>query len=355
MSVRLENVRRLWGRVAFTIVVAAWTAQAADAPAPSRPIEFSDPRSDTLTTNVNPSSGKFPGAPGLEANLPGLESFASLRGSLIGALPSPPSRGAVVNKRETDLFDSGNNFLVQSPEETMRELLVKGLLKTPDRDPNAPDKGSMQPSAGSMDRLYEGMVSGRPQTAHRSQYYDSFGSRKTTEQRTGFFELEESKSSWGDSDATPSKSSPGSDPFSRLSLSSARPNTLSDVFGLRNNGREDDRLSPDKKREEEAMKEQLEAFRSILSYPVSPLEGPGPLAGPSGSNPWLSTSSPLPVTPDLHSGLAPFQGTGFNPSWQSPAAPAAPIPSSLSPLPYTPPPSRTAAPKPIFTVPQRAF
>ena len=99
------------------------------------------------------------------------------------------------------------------------------------------------------------------------------------------------------------------------------------------------------------MKVQLEQFRNVLSYPAAMPELSGPLVG-SKANPWTGNGigTPLQQNPFGQAG-----GGSLNSYWQAPAAPVAPVPQSLAPVPYVPPPMRSLAPKPIFSVPQRAF
>jgi hypothetical protein len=357
MSHRLSSFRCLCGGVAFSVGVAVWTVQAADGPAqPGQSIEFSDPGSSTRVTNVNQLGEKAHSMRYLEGNSIGTESFSPLGGSLTGMLPPPPaSGGAAVNNREKDLFDSGNSVLFRTPEETLQRLLVKDLLKLPDLEPNGQNNGLMQQPAPSMERFYERLLDGRPQMAGQPKYYDSFGSRNAGGYRSGSSELEESRSPWGAADTLSSKNLPGSDLNSRFSPSSTRPDSLSDLFGLHKNRREDDELSPEKKREDEAMKKQLDDYRTLLGSPSSPLEGFGSVASPARPNPWSGGSSALPTVLDNYGIFGAMRGTFANSALSPPIAPVAPLPSSLAPVPYTPPPNRTQAPKPIFTVPQRAF
>lgn len=353
MSFRPASFGCLCGGVAFTICVGLWNVQAADSSRRNgQPIEFSDPRSDTLITNVIQLGEEAKGTRHLEANSPESEPLTLPRSSLNAILPPPVAvSGVIINKRGKDAFDALNNSEFNTPEEAMREMLVNELLKLPGYEPNRQTKDQRRQPAPSIESVYERMLVGGAETANPWRYYDLFGSRRTAEERHGSSALEEPKSPWGD-DGLTLKNYADSALNSRLSRPDTGPKSLSDLFGLDADNRPNE-MSPEAIRAKEAQENQLKRFQDLLNgiydiQPTATAENSSPAA-----NPWESSTVVFPSAPEQPNPWAKAQGA-INPNLLPPSAPAVQVPSSLSPAPYTPPP-KTPPPKPLFSVPQRAF
>jgi hypothetical protein len=131
-----------------------------------------------------------------------------------------------------------------------------------------------------------------------------------------------------------------------------------DLFGPRDNRGEDAELLLESKRAEELQKRQIDDYKALLGYSRTPLDDAGQLTPSAGQNPLSTGSLATPLVPDPYNPFAMAPSTvnpTLDPGLLAPTAPQAPVPSSLAPVPFAPPLGRTTAPKPIFSVPKRAF
>ena len=355
MSARLSSLRCLWSGVAFMAWAAAIALQAADpSPQPGQTIEFSAPKSDAAVTNLDQLDEKLHGEREIGAGS-SQEQFGILSGSsLHGGLPPPlPSSPVVVRRHGSDEFglDAGAGF--RTPEETFRDVLIKQFLGVPASQQNDPRNGSMQPPASSLQSFYEQMLSGRSDAANGVKKPGFSGSRKTDQDGKRSSDPDDAKAPGGNFDALTTKDILRSDLNSRLSISDSRPNSDSDFFGLGNNRKADIGSLLEARREQEDVKRQLEDYRAILGYSSTPaLADPGSALSSTRPN-LLSVSRPAAPAPNRYNPFALTPGALGSTQPLPPGAPLAPVPSSLTPVPYTPPPPRV--PTSDFSVPRRVF
>jgi hypothetical protein len=146
MSFRLSR-RVIWlaatSLVVSVVVVGSAKAQSKER---GRPIEFSLPKSDEVTTNLQQLTSKKDSLKQLEEELyKPLESF-SPKGSLEGVaapLPRAPSAPAVPSKRVKDMLEKRKNWVFMSPEDMLGTPTVEDVLKTPEGVPDKEEKNEL--------------------------------------------------------------------------------------------------------------------------------------------------------------------------------------------------------------------
>src|SRR6516162_4530540 len=132
-----------------------WGCGAAD-PQRGRPIEFSDPRSAEITTNLNQLS-KRGGLRELEADLfKPLQSF-SVKGSLDGVEEAPPvgmaSRARSLTKKERERLEQRRNWYLNSPDDLTKGPSVEEIFNLPDYGPEGKEKSKKTPIEKYYERL----------------------------------------------------------------------------------------------------------------------------------------------------------------------------------------------------------
>jgi len=136
-----------------------------------RPIEFSSPKSDEVTTNLHQLTSKKDSLRQLEEDLyKPLESF-SVKGSLEGvAAPPPrvPSAPAVQSKRVKELLERRKNWGFMSPEDMFGVPTADEVLKTPQIGPNADAKKELP----AFERYYHRLAKKRVGPANPLQSQD---------------------------------------------------------------------------------------------------------------------------------------------------------------------------------------
>ena len=99
-----------------------------------RPIEFSEPRSDEVTTNLHQLTSKKDGLRQLEEDLyKPLQSFtpkSSLEG-VVAPPPRPPAAPVIQSKRAKELLERRKNWVFMSPEDLLAGPTVEEILKSP--------------------------------------------------------------------------------------------------------------------------------------------------------------------------------------------------------------------------------
>jgi hypothetical protein len=354
-----SSFRCLCGGVALAASVGAWTVRAADGTPPARSIEFSTPRNDTQVTNVNRLDQETRDARDFEAGFPNSQTVGAPETSLTGEFPWPaPSAGVVVNRRTKNPFGLGDNSQSLAPEETLRQMLIRDLLKSPYDEPDDANSALTEQPGSSMTRFYDQFLTARPQASNRSNPAGSFWSRTQMGDQRDSSDSENSGSRWDDSANLSPNRLPRFDPNSRSSSPGDRPGSLMDLFGPRDNRGEDAELLLESKRAEELQKRQIDDYKALLGYSRTPLDDAGQLTPSAGQNPLSTGSLATPLVPDPYNPFAMAPSTvnpTLDPGLLAPTAPQAPVPSSLAPVPFAPPLGRTTAPKPIFSVPKRAF
>ncbi len=141
-----------------------------------RPIEFSEPRSDEVTTNLHQLTSKKDGLKQLEEDLyKPLQSFAP-KDSLEGVTAPPPrTRPAPViqSKRAKELLERRKNWEFMNPEDLMAAPTLEDILKTPKLETvKQPDK-DLQP----LERYYMNLAGKKAlaKTPDPSKDADLFG------------------------------------------------------------------------------------------------------------------------------------------------------------------------------------
>ena len=122
----------------------------------SRPIEFSAPRGETVTTNLHELTSPKDGLKQLEEDLYApLQSFAP-RSSLEGVVappprPAPPS--AIQSKRIKELLERRKNWVFMKPEDLLSGPTVEQILKAPEYGPDGQEKKELPPMEAYYERL----------------------------------------------------------------------------------------------------------------------------------------------------------------------------------------------------------
>ena len=270
----------------------------------------------------------------------------------------------VVNRRANNPFGLGDESQSLAPEETLRRMLIRDLVKSPYDESDDENSGSTDKpgsSGDSMKHIYDRFLSMQPELPKRSDSSDSFWPQTKKGDRADSSESKDPGSRRNDSEIT--LSSPnrlfGFDSGSDFSSRGDRQNGLMDQFGLRNDRVGETEQLLENKRAEGIQKRQLDDYKAMVGYSATPLFDFSQLPSSGTRNPLSMGGPAAPVmAPDPYN---PFALTPANvnptldPGLLAPTAPQAPVPSSLSAIPFTPQQPRTLAPKPIFSIPQRAF
>lgn len=358
MSFRSSNWRRYGGggilAVAFAVAV---VLRAADGSlSPRRAIEISDPKSNTLITNLNQLSTQTTVEPDLDVDFLTPSALTQPRGSLNGAMRLPPPTGGAVfsSRRARELRDQRKNWAFGSPDDVIRDKALREILNLPDYGSDG--DGTRSPST--VGRFYERMVRGQAGMGSPSQNNDWFGLRRTPEERNRPGQIDDGISHLSglyQSDRS-LRNLLNPDLNAGSSWAGRSPDSLLEAFGLSSDrgGKEGDFESI---RAQEAHETQLKRFQDLLNktYDADPLV---PGKSSSAANPWLGSSPMASPGLDLRNPFATMSGAVVNSAPLPPVAPAPPLPSSLSPTPYIPQPPQVNSMlmrRPEVTVPRRAF
>ena len=168
---------RVWAIVAL-IGLLACTAQGAGKKR-GRPIEFSAPNSDEVTTNLHKLTSRKDSLKELEEDLyKSMQTFAP-KSSLDG-VAAPPSRlpaGPVIpNKRVKELLERRKNWFLMRPDDLLAEPTLKEILRAPEYGKDGREK---QPIPA-LERYFERFATKRPAADRPDQLKDDerFGSVK---------------------------------------------------------------------------------------------------------------------------------------------------------------------------------
>ena len=148
MSFRLATFRMCCGVAALALSALLACEAQAGGKERGRSIEFSAPRSDDVTTNLNQLSSKKDGLKQLEEDLyKPLELFApksSLEG-VVAPMRRSPVRPAISSKRAKELLERERDWIFMTPEDLMGEPTVDGVLQRSGFSPDSPDKTDLSP------------------------------------------------------------------------------------------------------------------------------------------------------------------------------------------------------------------
>ena len=136
-----------------------------------RAIQFSEPKSDELTTNLHQLSSRKDSLKQLEEDLSkSLQPFSS-RGSLDAVAEPPPRQpsGPVVpSKRAKELLERRKNYIFMNPEDLVREPTAEEILKIPEYGPDGQEKSKVS----ALEHYYQRQDAKRAATRKMGQIKD---------------------------------------------------------------------------------------------------------------------------------------------------------------------------------------
>jgi hypothetical protein len=358
MSLRLRTFQVCRATVTLALTgLLAYSAHAAGRQR-GRPIEFSVPRSDDVTTNLHQLTNKKDGLKQLEEDLyRPLQSFAP-KSSLEGVVAPPvrpPSSSVIENKRVKELLERRKNWVFMTPEDLVGGPTVDEILKTPQFGA----EGQQRKELPALERYYQSLTAKRPAANRPGQPEDDelFGPPKKSNPQDDLALHEDLNLPSGLRESTEALNKlfepGGSDsPFARATTHSS----FSDTFGLGANTLSKEQLQEHKKL--------MDEYRSVVdpSWRPPALATPGnPLANFAGTAPPVGkppAGLPSPPSPAPRRGLdaqsdviSPMLGPVGLPDVNAHAL------GQTRPTPaFTKVESTRVAPvAPMFTAPQRAF
>jgi len=323
-----------------------------------RPIEFSAPRRDGVTTNWNQSMTKPDSLKQLEEDAFKPLQPAAPQSSLDGVVafpPRPAATTAIQNNRVKEMLDRQKNWAFMSREEMFGSPTVEGILKGP---PLRPD-GKEQKDVPALERYYERLSAKEaaakdPAQTRNEELYGSSSQKKPGDESGGQDDSELPSTLKESAEAL--KKMVGQNDSDNPFVQGATHGSLADIFGLGDNTQSKEQIQDHKKF--------LDDYHSVLdatwqppavAVPGSPLDILGAMGSPAGK--------PAPVLPSvsspaLNSGLE-VQAGALNPILGPPGlsdvnaqALGQTKPTSL--LPKVEPP-RVMPIAPSFEAPRRAF
>jgi hypothetical protein len=249
MSFRLSSRRVCRGAAAFALVSLLACSAQAGGKERGRAIEFSEPKSDEVTTNLHQLNSKKDVVRELEEDLyTPLQSFAP-KSSLEGVVvlpPRPPAESVIQSKRARELLERRKNWEFMNPEDLTAGPTVEEILKTPQYDADGRQKQDLQP----LERYYQRLAIRRAggKKPNQSKDEDLFGSSGKTTPRDQLASRDDSNLPSGVKESAEalrqgSDSDTGSSPFSQ----SATRSSLSDIFGLGGNTLSKEQVAEHKK------------------------------------------------------------------------------------------------------------
>jgi hypothetical protein len=356
MSGRLSNYRSLYRRVILIFcVVLSRTLTAGEGPARTGlPIEVSTPKAETLVTNLNQlgTETRMESGSALDTTLP--EVFTPSVNSLNGIMPLPASRSAAPPSRHIRAWmEQQKNWAFQTPEEVVRDIALRDILNLSDRAADGEETRSGYSSGA--EGFYEKIWNNRSGTS-RFRSGTFFGSQKGSMEGKDYVSPDETKA-LSSILGRPQRSMKGlfsSDANAEFAGQNSGASQLLEAFGLDPKGDRDSVLSPEELADKARQKEQLKQFQDLLDgmHSVEPAQ---PERSGAVLNPWSTGSAALAPAPNPLNPFAALPGATPNPALLPPTGPIAPVPSSLSPVPYAVAPDRLSPPRPSFAFPQRAF
>jgi len=298
-----------------------------------RPIEFSEPTSSTLATNVSGLGAKISEMQNIQDRLARPNGF-NLEGRQPNSLRPLPPRGASYSQQRRDSRDK--NWVQMSPDEMIQSMMGRNIYKLP-------DSSATEPGGSSLEQLYL-QASRDSVPTNRMGTFDLGRSRETSP-------LGNASEDWNPFSAYPGR---------RLAPDTARDagGTSGKPLGLADFLRRGEDSSPEALRQQKAQMDRLEEFRRSLDI-QTPAIAPS-FSSPSDRSPGIARigSDPSALPGASVRSPAGQAGQGVNPLFApptarlAPTAPLAPGQSSLTPSP-SPMPSK---PKPVlFSAPQRTF
>jgi hypothetical protein len=267
-----------------------------------RPIEFSLPKSDEVTTNLQQLTSKKDSLKQLEEDLyKPLQSFrpeSSLDG-VVAPPPRPSSAPPIQSKRVKELLERRKNWVFMSPEDLVSEPTVEDVLKTPQLGLDGQEKKELP----AIERYYRRLSNKRvdPDNLLQPKNEDLFGTPSKSNSRDERSQQEDANLPGGlrESAQTLSKLVESDSNDGRFSRASTH-GDFSDAFGLGN---------------EPLSKEQIQEHKKFMDDYHS-------MVDPGWHPPAIATAENLMST--LGADAAASAGKS-----------AVGLPSSLSPAPHT--------------------
>jgi hypothetical protein len=330
-------------------------AQAADREG-GRRIEFSSPRSDEVTTNLNQLRSKKDGLKQLEEDLyrplQGFSPKSSLDG-VVAPMPYRPAAPVIQSKRVKDLLERRKNWIFMRPEDLVAEPTVEDILKAPDYGMDGREKADPR----SMEQYYRRSTSKRPAANRLGQLKDDelFGSVKKSNSGDEVGEKDDSSLPYGLKESAQAlRSMFEPDKAGDLSAQGGTRSSFSDPFGLGENPQSKERMLEHKKFMD-GFRSQMDpgwqpparasSFDPVVGFAVAPQPMSSPAAGLSGS------ASPAPhhgleaQNDVLHPMLGPAGLPDVNARALGQLRPELALPKVEAPKKFAP----------TFTAPRRAF
>jgi hypothetical protein len=263
-----------FGRVAMLLcALVACGAQAADWKG-GKPIEFTAPRSDEVTTNLHQLTSKKDSLKQLEEDLyQPLQSFnpkSSLEG-VTAPMPRQPAPPLIQSKRAKDLLERRKNWVFMRPEDLVAEPTAQDFLKAPDLGTESRDKTDFGP----LEQYYQRLATKHSVPKHPDQSTDDdlfgptrkpnsgdeTGAQNESDLPTGLKESTQALKNMFEADKT-------SDPSARGGTRSS----FSDIFSLGGN-------TPSKAQVLEH-KKYMDEYRSLVDPTWHPAAVPNPFSEP---------------------------------------------------------------------------
>jgi hypothetical protein len=171
MSVRLSTLRICFGTAALAASLLLVGSAQAGSRQGGRPIEFTEPRSYEVTTNLQQLTSKRDGLKQLEEDLyKPLQRFTP-KSSLEGVMAPPPrapAPSAVQSKRAKELLERRKDWVFMTPEDLLSTPTVEQILKTPEYEPG----GRAKKDLPAIERYYQRMIPKRPTRTNPAQRKD---------------------------------------------------------------------------------------------------------------------------------------------------------------------------------------
>jgi len=323
-----------------------------------RSIEFSEPKSDEVTTNLHQLTSKKDSLKQLEEDLSkSLQPFSS-KSSLDG-VPEPPARppaGPVIpNKRVKELLERRKNYIFMSPEDLMKGPTVEEMLQVPEYGPDGQEKQKLSP----LEQYYQRLDTKRAADRKASQSIDDglFGTHGKMNPRDDSGALDDPNMPAGLKESEQAlKRFIGSDAADGGPAPPPKRNPYSDIFGLG-----DAASSPEETLKHKRLMQEFNSIYEPSRQPAFGAEGPNSLGGSSWAKP--QSVQPLPGL-DGFTGAKRRDGPETQPGTINPIfTPSGPADvnaqvlsqSSLTPATPKPEPPKAATPAPTFTAPRRPF
>jgi hypothetical protein len=347
--------------VVWTALVSAgftWSGFCAEEKPRTRPIEFSEPSSSEVTTNLQKLGAKRDGLKRLEEDLfKPLKNFNPENPGDVGPQFHPPTNPIRPDKRTQEAIERRKNWIFMSPEEWVGGPSASEVFHMPEYGADGQEKRKLSP----IEKFYESLGRREKNVRPRNQTQkeqELAGPRPGGREENGTPADNSASENLTESERALKKL------FEKDSPKNAeRPlkpqNLFSDIFGL---GK-----TPPTLAEIEAQKARMDDFKKMLG--VAPVPGIGtefsnPLTklpeakNPLSINPATAglTSLPLVNRPQTFNAQVGFTTPGLSPGISADSAFKSPS-SSFQPsvVPIKPPPARITPTAPTFLAPNRAF